>query len=155
MKSAARFNPGDVRIDTRTVTLERLFLDLEEGKLVHDYPWGQIDTHQHLWRIEGILMGVQTKPLVVIEHMKGGHKWGEVGDAHNRHDLAFVCEFMRGKLRLANLDYLPQYNGHDYASLPRYMQRRLLENWWITYRLDLISDPECHADMVRRLTTDW
>lgn len=100
--------------------------------------------------IESILLRI---PLPVFYMAADPDDNWQVVDGLQR--LGTLTNFiLRKKLRLRGLEYLSQFEGHDYDQLPRPMQRRITETQLSCHVIETGTPPEVMFNVFKRINTE-
>jgi hypothetical protein len=147
------FDPTRIKISTREpsvdIVMERIRQD--EIDLAPDFQrsgdiW-PVRTQSRL--IESILLRI---PLPVFYMAADPDDNWQVVDGLQR--LGTLRNFiLHKKLRLRGLEYLSQFEGHDYDQLPRAMQRRITETQLSCHIIETGTPPEVMFNVFKRINT--
>ncbi len=148
------FDPTRIRIATKEPTVDlvmerirRREIDLEPDFQRSGGIW-PIGTQSRL--IESILLRI---PLPVFYMAADKNDKWQVVDGLQR--LGTLRNFILDKsLRLRGLEYLNQFEGHDYDELPRPMQRRITETQLSCHVIEPGTPPEVMFNVFKRINTE-
>ncbi len=148
------FDPTRIKISTREPSVYLVMERIRRGEvdLAPDFQrsgdiW-PLRTQSRL--IESILLRI---PLPVFYMAADPDDNWQVVDGLQR--LGTLRNFIiHKKLRLRGLEYLSQFEGHDYDQLPRPMQRRITETQLSCHVIETGTPPEVMFNVFKRINTE-
>lgn len=121
------FNPNEIDISIRQISLYYLIKRLKEGSIILD---SEIQRKRNLWNwqkqsrlIESLLIRIPI-PSFYFD-CTDEDRW-QIVDGLQRVST-FLNYIVEEKFELQGLEFLPQYNGCTFTKLPRELQRRIEE----------------------------
>lgn len=139
-------NASDLRVSTRTVTLETISRQVEIA------PWLQVESAQDvaLSRLIELLLILVSPPSLYLDARDG--RWLLVEGS----PLLWIIAIQRFKghetLRLQGLEFLPSLEGFAYSDLLRPLQRRLDEAKWTVHLFEVGTSQAVVAAIIARLS---
>ena len=148
------FDPTRIKISTREPSVDLVMKRIrrDEIDLAPDFQRsGDIWPRRTQSRlIESILLRI---PLPVFYMAADPDDNWQVVDGLQR--LGTLRNFiLHKKLRLRGLEYLSQFEGHDYDQLPRPMQRRITETQLSCHVIETGTPPEVMFNVFKRINTE-
>ncbi|WP_421847789.1 DUF262 domain-containing protein [Marinomonas sp.] len=147
------FSTKDIKVSTQTIALSSLVnrLQYEEIDLQPNFQRkGDLWTNTQMSRlIESILLKMPL-PIFYFD-VSNPDKW-QVVDGLQR--LSTIKRFaVEKKLKLTNLEFLINFNGTTFDSLPRPMQRVIEETQIVTYQIEPQTPKEVRYSIFNRINT--
>ncbi|MCP4103951.1 MAG: DUF262 domain-containing protein [Desulfobacteraceae bacterium] len=146
------YDPGKIRIDTRTITIDLLIKRIDEGEIDLESSFQRkpdlwTDTNKsHL--IESLLIRIPL-PAFYFDATDDA-KWLVV-DGLQR--LSAFKDYFLGDMSLDNLEFLTQYEGKQFSELPRYLRRRLEESQVTVHLIQPGTPVQVKFNIFRRINT--
>jgi uncharacterized protein with ParB-like and HNH nuclease domain len=152
-KPSKPFNPSELRLDNKLLTIDLLLKRIEEGELdlkpTFQRKSGIWKAKEQSRLIESLLVRIPI-PAFYID-ATDDEKWLVV-DGQQR--LTSLKNFIIDKsLKLCELEFLGELENKIYSELSRSLQRRLLESQVIVYLIQEGTDPEVKFTIFRRINT--
>lgn len=151
------YSPDDIFVDTRSFPIPELIRFIDEGDIEispnfqRHFVW---DNTRQSRLIESIFLGLPL-PSIYLSQYKDGHL--AIVDGLQR--LSTIKRFNDNKLRLSNLEYLTECNGHTYKELEgeKILSPLRLRKFKFTqimgFVIDYRSPSALKFDLFRRLNT--
>lgn len=157
-KIAEPFDPDDIDVATRSMTVDLLLSRTESGMidLQPDFQrrWGIWDARRQSRLIESLLLRI---PLPVLYAAEDEDERWEIVDGIQR--LSTIARFIKpsiigGKpLILAGLEHLHDYEDHDFEGLSPRLKMRLRETELIIHLIRKGTPPEVKFNIFARINT--
>lgn len=146
------YDPNDIRVATRNVTIQLLVERLKKDglDLAPDFDRGEVWTpRQNSRLIESILLRIPLPVFYAAEDSAG--RWAVVDGARR---LSTLRNFLAPDgFALADLEYLTQLAGSKFADLNRAMQRRLLETELLVHVIEPGTPQAVKFNICKRINT--
>ena len=145
------FNPEQISITRKHLVVEQVMrrLDHDEINLAPDFQrnlvWGPTQKSR---LIESLLLRI---PLPVFYVASDKNDDWDVVDGIQR--ISTIRDYIRGKFVLRGLEYLSRLNGHQFAELPRRMQRRIHETELLVHVIEHGTPEEVKFNVFTRINT--
>ena len=145
------FNPADVRIETRTMTIDLLLERIRLGELElrpsfqRNSVW---KTAQKSLLIESLFLRI---PLPAFYFDASNDDQWLVVDGQQR--LTAIHEFIEGDLTLDVLEFYEEYRGASVHDLPRHLLRKIRETQVTVYAIESGTPTELKFNIFKRINT--
>lgn len=157
-KIAEPFNPDDIDVVTRSMTVD-LLLSRTESDMIDLQPdfqrrWGVWDARRQSRLIESLLLRI---PLPVLYAAEDEDERWEIVDGIQR--LSTIARFIKPQivgekpLILTGLEYLHDYEGKDFDGLSSRLKMRLRETELIIHLIRKGTPPEVKFNIFARINT--
>ncbi|MES1971323.1 MAG: DUF262 domain-containing protein [Pseudomonadota bacterium] len=157
-KIAEPFDPDDIDVVTRTMTVDLLLSRTESGMidLQPDFQrrWGVWDARRQSRLIESLLLRI---PLPVLYAAEDEDERWEIVDGIQR--LSTIARFIKPgiiggqPLILTGLEYLHDYEGKDFEGLSPRLKMRLRETELVIHLIRKGTPPEVKFNIFARINT--
>jgi len=142
-------HPSDIRIGQTELSIIELNEMMQSGQLTVTLDTSKWDTKLKSMSIESVLLGLTMTPIYVDASIPD--EW-LILDGGKR--LNALKEFISNKFELNHLEFLVELDTFYYSSLPKNIQRRLLQSKFTVYSINQGVSPEVRLSLIRRIVPD-
>lgn len=146
------FDPGKIKVRTESRVVEQIV-----SRIAHD----EIDLAPDFQRLRGVWNSTRQSrliesllvriPLPVFYVAADANENWAVVDGLQR--ISTMDDFINNRFALSNLEYLTQYDDHQFVDIPRPMQRRINETQLLIHVIDPGTPEEVMFNIFSRINT--
>lgn len=146
------FNPEDIDVRTDNTVIKLIADRIDEGEIDLSPDFQRL---QGIWPnqnksrlIESLLLRI---PIPVFYVATNADDTWAVVDGVQR--FSTISDFINNKFKLRSLEYLTQFDGSDFQSLPRNFQRRIFETQLVVHVIKHGTPNEVKFNIFHRINT--